>query len=189
MRISRKKKPIKLLIPRYNINDRIMAPEVRVLDIEDNNIGVMPLSQALDKARELELDLVEINPKSAPPVCKIIDFTHFKYQKEKEIRKQKANAHESELKGIRLSIRIGDHDMGIRAAQAEEFLNRGDKIKPGIILKGRENAKSSLAFDMLKKFFNLLSQKMSIGYEQEPTRQGNQITSIIIKKQSLKINP
>ena len=123
------------------MNERIAAPEVRVLDIEGNNVGLMPTRQAINMAREQEMDLVEINPKGMPPVCKIIDFRHFKYQKEKEARKQKANAHESDIKGIRLSIRIGDHDMGVRLTQAENFLNRGDKVKPVIILKGRENAK------------------------------------------------
>ena len=142
----------------------------------------MTLAQALGLAREQEMDLVEINPKGVPPVCKIVDFRHFKYQKEKEARKQKANAHESEVKGIRLSIRIGDHDMGVRLTQAEGFLNRGDKVKPVIILKGRENAKSSLAFDMIKKFHTLLAEKMPIRYDQEPTRQANQITAIIAKK-------
>ncbi|MBI5221967.1 MAG: translation initiation factor IF-3 [Candidatus Magasanikbacteria bacterium] len=182
MRISRKKRPDKPLIPHYNVNERIVAPEVRVLDIENNNIGLMPTRQAIGLAREQEMDLVEINPKGAPPVCKIIDFRHFKYQKEKEARKQKANAHESDIKGIRLSIRIGDHDMGVRLTQAEGFLNRGDKVKPVIILKGRENAKSSLAFDMFRKFHDLLMEKMPIRYDQEPTRQANQITAIIAKK-------
>ncbi|OGH73124.1 MAG: translation initiation factor IF-3 [Candidatus Magasanikbacteria bacterium RIFCSPLOWO2_01_FULL_43_20b] len=182
MRISRKKRPDKPIIPHFNTNERIVATEVRVLDVEGNNVGVMPITQALSLAREQEMDLVEINPKGAPPVCKIVDFRHFKYQKEKEARKQKANAHESEVKGIRLSIRIGDHDMGVRLTQAEGFLNRGDKVKPVIILKGRENAKSSLAFEMFKKFHNLLLEKMPIRYEQEPTRQANQITAIIAKK-------
>lgn len=182
MRISRKKRPDKPIIPHYNTNERIVANEVRVLDIEGNNVGVMPTGKAIALAREQEMDLVEINPKGVPPVCKIVDFRHFKYQKEKEARKQKANAHESETKGIRLSIRIGEHDMGVRLAQAEDFLNRGDKVKPTIILKGRENAKPALAFEMIKKFHDLLARKMPIKYEQEPIKQANQITALIAKK-------
>src|SRR3989339_1201973 len=127
MRISRKKRPDKPLMQHHNINEQILAPEVRLLDTENNNLGVLKTNVALARARELEMDLVEINPKADPPVCKIIEFTHFKYQKEKEAKKQKAGAHESELKGVRLSFRIGEHDLIIRVEQAAKFLERGDK--------------------------------------------------------------
>ena len=182
MRISRKKRPQKPLIPRYNLNERIRVPEVRLLDDEGKNLGVLTTKEALEKAREQGLDLVEVNPKIDPPVCKIVDFSHFKYQKEKEARKQKTRAHESETKGIRLSVRIGTHDMGIRRKQAEKFLGRGDKVKVEIILRGRENAKPFLAFDVLKKFHVLLGETMELRVEQEPTKQGNRVTSIIAKK-------
>jgi translation initiation factor IF-3 len=128
------------------------------------------------------MDLVEINPKASPPVCKIVEFSHFKYQKEKEAKKQRAGAHESETKGIRLSIRIGDHDLEIRVEQATKFLDRGDKVKAEIILRGRENAKPSIAFDVLKKFQELLAQKFELRVEQPATKQGNKVTSILAKK-------
>lgn len=182
MRISRKKRPDKPLIPHFNINERITVPEVRVLDHEGKNIGVMSTADAIAKAISLEMDLVEINPKANPPIAQIIGFSHFKYQKEKQARKQKLQSHVSDLKGVRLSISIGDHDLEIRLNQSMEFLGRGDKIKPEIILHGRENAKPSIAFDVLKKFYQMLSEKMEIKYEQEPTKQGNKVTSIIIKK-------
>lgn len=182
MRISHKKRPNKPLIPHFNINERIIAPEVRVLDNEGKNIGVMPTVDAIAKAKEQELDLVEINPKANPPVTQIIGFSHFKYQKEKQAKKQKTQSHVSDLKGIRLSINIGDHDLEIRLNKSITFLNRGDKIKPEIILHGRENAKPSIAFDVLKKFHQKLSKKMEIKYEQEPAKQGNKITTIIAKK-------
>ena len=121
MRISRKRKPKKPLIPFYRKNDKIDVPEVRLLGMENENIGLMKTSEALDMAREQEVDLVEINPKADPPVCKLIDFAQFKYQKEKEARKQKAKAHVAELKGIRLSIRISSGDMEVRRKQAEKF--------------------------------------------------------------------
>lgn len=184
MRISRKKRPDKPLIPHYNLNERIVAPEVRVLDEEGNNIGVMATTKAIAQAREQELDLVEINPKSVPPVAQIIDFVRFKYQKEKQARKQKSKAHISDIKGVRLSIRISDHDLNVRLDQAEKFIERGDKIKPEIILRGRENARPDLAHDVIKKFFHKLTteKKVSAKYEQEPTKQGNKITAIIVKK-------
>ena len=182
MRISRKKRPDKLLIPHYRLNDRIRVPEVRVIDDEDNNIGVMTMTEALKLAEDREMDLVEINPKAQPPVCKVVDFSHFKYQKEKEARKNKVQAHETETKGIRLSVRISDHDMGVRRDQAEKFLDRGDKVKTEVILRGRENTKPELAFEVLKKFNTGISEKMEIRTEQEPTKQGNKVTSIIAKK-------
>lgn len=182
MRISRKKRPDKLLIPHYQLNDRIRVPEIRVIDDEDNNIGVMTTKDALNLAREREMDLVEINPKANPPVCKIVDFSHFKYQKEKEARKMKAQAHETETKGIRLSIRISDHDLSVRQDQAEKFLDRGDKVKTEVILRGRENGKPELAFQVLEKFNAKIREKMELRTEQEPTKQGNKITSIIAKK-------
>lgn len=181
MRISRKKRPAKSLLPIYYLNDRIRAPEVRVIDVNDNNLGVMKIGDALARARESELDLVEINPKAEPPVCKIVDFAHFKYQKEKEIKKQKARSHVSEVKGVRLSVRISDHDLGIRQAQAENFLNRGDKVKPEIILRGRENARPDLAFAVVERFYQLLLGAMPVKYEQAPAKQANKITAIIVK--------
>ncbi|KKQ27030.1 MAG: translation initiation factor IF-3 [Candidatus Magasanikbacteria bacterium GW2011_GWC2_37_14] len=182
MRISRKKRPDKPLIPFYNVNSNIKVLEVRVLDLEGNNVGVMTTEAAIALAAEKEMDLVEINPKADPPVCKLIDFSHFKYQKEKELRKQKAGAHESETKGIRLSIRISEHDLGVRLDQAEKFLGRGDKVKPELILRGRENTQPQIAFAVVKKFYDSLAAKMEIRYEQEPIKQANKIMAIISRR-------
>lgn len=182
MRISRKKRPEKPLIPRYNKNEYIKVPEVRVLGIEGENLGVMSTKDAIRLAEEQEMDLVEINPKADPPVARIIDFGSFKYQKEKEIKKQKARSHVSELKGIRLSIRISDHDLSIRQNQAEKFLERGDKVKIEILLRGREKGKAHLAQEVVEKFVKMLEEKAPLRYEQEVLRQGSKITAIIAKK-------
>lgn len=182
MRISRKKRPEKPLIHHFNINERIRVPEVRLLNSDGSNVGIMPTKEALEKAVEQELDLVEINPKAQPPVVQIIDFTHFKYQKEKQARKQKTKTHVSDIKGIRLSMRISEHDMDTRLTQSIKFLERGDKIKVEIILRGRENSRSSLAFEVIKKFFQKLAESMEIKYEQDSTKQGNKVTAIIAKK-------
>ena len=135
MRISRKKRPDKPLIPHYNTNEHIAVMEVRLLGVENENLGIMKTTEAQAKARELGVDLVEINPKADPPVCKLVEFTKFKYQKEKEAKKQKASSHESEIKGIRLSVRIGEHDLNVRISQAEGFLDSGDRVKAEIILR------------------------------------------------------
>lgn len=182
MRISRKKRPDKPLIPQYRLNEKISSAEVRVIDAAGANIGVYPTHKAVEMARELEMDLVEINPKAEPPVAQILEYGHFKYQKEKEMRKQKINSHVSDIKGIRISIRISDHDLEIRMMQAKRFLERGDKVKVEMILRDRENAKAGLAFEVIESFYTKLGQAIPIRYEQSATRQGNKVTAIIIRK-------
>ncbi len=182
MRISRKKRPDKPLIPHFKKNHMIKSPEVRVIGANKEFIGIMATSKAIQLAAEQELDLVEINPKAVPPVCALVDFTSFKYQKEKEAKKIKARAHTVEIKGVRLTVRISDHDLDVRRKQAEKFLDRGDKVKVEIILRGRENSKPQLAFDVVQKFYQLLSQNFEIKYEQEPAKQINKITATIVKK-------
>ncbi len=182
MRISRKKRPKKSLVPHFKINDRIEADEVRLIDENGENIGVFSLAEALEKAREAELDLVEINPKAQPPVAQIKDFKHFKYQKEKEMRKQKSKTHVSDIKGIRLSMRIGPGDMETRKKQSLKFLERGDKVKMEIILRGAERYKTPLAYEVIRKFFALVNAEIPVKYEQNATRQGNKITAIITKQ-------
>lgn len=182
MRRSRKKRPEKTLIPHYRKNDRIKVLELRVLDSEGKNLGILSTQEALRIAREEEMDLVEINPKAQPPVAKIIDFTQFKYQKEKEIRKQKAKAHVSELKGIRLSIRIGGHDLEIRQKQTERFLDRGDKVKIEVILRGRERGKVDIAKSVIANFISTIEKDKPLRTEQEIASQGIKVTAIIAKK-------
>jgi len=182
MRISRRKRPKKPLIPQYKKNQFIKAEEVMVLDSEGGNLGVMSLEDAIALAQERESDLVEINPKSDPPVTKIVNFTEFKYQKEKQARKQKAKSHTSEMKGVRLSVRISDHDMEVKGKQATKFLSRGDKVKIELIMRGRENAKQDIAYDTIKRFIDHIGQNVEIRTEQAPSRQGRKITAVIAKK-------
>ncbi len=169
-------------MPRYNRNQFIRSGKVLVLDENGENLGVMDAEEAVRLAQERELDLVEINPKVDPPVCKIVDFSEFKYQKEKQARKQKAHSRASEVKGIRLSMRISDHDLEIKEAQAEKFLDRGDKVKLELMMRGRENAKQDIGQDILERFMKAIEQKFPIRIEQEITKQGHKITSIIAKK-------
>jgi len=182
MRISHKKRPQKSLIPFFRRNEAISVPEVRLLNNENENLGIFKTSEAIRMAREEEKDLVEINPKAEPPVAKIIDFTQFKYQKEKEARKQKAKAHVAEIKGVRLSVGIGDHDLEIRQKQSEDFLDRGDKVKIEIILKGREHGKPNLAREVITGFIKTIEKERPLRIEQEIAFQGGKMTAIITKK-------
>jgi translation initiation factor IF-3 len=181
MRISRRSKKEQPQKINYRFNEGIETPRILVLDNAGANLGIMTTAQAIRLARDQEMDLVEINPKTDPPVAKIIDFGQFRYQKEKELRLKKAHQHVVEIKGVRLSLRIGKHDLEIRKTQAIKFLNNGDKIKVEIMLRGREMQQAKTAFDIIKQFFTELNTIEKIRWEQEIEKQGNKVTAIMAK--------
>jgi len=181
MRISRKKKKF---VPKrqYLYNEKITVTEVMILGEEGENLGVMNTADGIRVAKEKELDLVIINPKSTPQVAKIMDYGQFKYIKEKEDRKKKANTHITDTKGIRLSLRIGPHDIEIRRKQAMKFLDNGDKVKIEIILRGRENKQKDMAKDVIQAFIDNINETTPVRIEQAIESQGNKITSLIAKQ-------
>ncbi|MFH1252944.1 MAG: translation initiation factor IF-3 [Candidatus Uhrbacteria bacterium] len=182
MRIHRHRfrKP-KLDIQEYRTNFEITAPQLRVIDENDNALGILDTSEAIRIAKERSLDLVEVSPKAEPPVARIIDNGQFRYQKEKEAKKQKAQSHEVDIKGIRLSPRIGDNDFNIRCAQAKKFLERGDKVRPEIVLRGREKAHADLAEEVIKGLIKNLEACFPIRVEQPVQKQAGRITAIIAR--------
>lgn len=182
MRISRKKRPEKPLIAFVKKNEDLDYPETLVIGDDGKSIGIMKTADAIRMAEEKGLDLVEINPKSNPPATKFVSFAEFKYQKEKEARKQKAHSHTSDIKGIRLSVRIGDHDLANKREQAKKFLDRGDKVKLELIVRGREHGKMDLAHDIIREFIASIDAIMPIRQEQEVSKQEHKLTAIIAKK-------
>ncbi len=183
MRIHRHRyqKP-KLDVPVFNANEKITVPEVRVIDDKDEMLGVLPTSKAIEIAREKGLDLVEVNPKADPPVCRILDFGQFKYQKEKEVRKQKAQSAEVEIKGIRLSLRIGQGDLETRHQQAKKFFERGDKVKLELPLRGREKAFRDGAKEVINTFIETLRADYPLRIEQAVTYQNGRMTAILARE-------
>lgn len=175
-RFQKKQEDIK-----YRSNERIFAPELRIIDEAGTHLGVMPKEAALAMAREKGLDLVEISPKENPPIAKFVNFGKFKYEKEKEMRKQKAHAKQVEVKGIRLSLRISAGDLGIREEQAMRFLNEGDKVKVEMILRGRERQHGSLAAEIINNFIKSLGEKTKIKVEQPLTRQDGKFMAIVAR--------
>jgi translation initiation factor IF-3 len=147
-------------------------------------LGVLATAQALQMAKERELDLVVVSPKAQPPVAKFLNFSSYKYQKEKEARKQKAQQKSSEIKEIRLSPRIGHHDLEIRLKQAEKFLERGDKVSITVILKGRERQHADLGREILATFIRNLGESTKIKFEQDIKRQGANFSAIILSDRS-----
>lgn len=158
-----------------------MNPQVLVLGANGENIGVKTTAEAIRLAREIGLDLVEINPKTDPPVAKFMDFGQFRYHLEKEARIAKARQHVVDIKGVRLSLRIGAHDLEIRRNQTIKFLNGGDKVKIEIILRGRENQQGALATENMKKFVTELQTLLPLRVEQAVERNANKVTAIIAK--------
>jgi len=169
---------------RFRVNQQIRVPEVFLIDENGESIGVMPIGKALAMALEAGMDVVEVNPKVQPPVVKIIDYGQFKYRKEKEAQKQKVKQKKVEVKGIRLSVRISQHDFDVRVDQAKKFLERGDKLKLELILKGRERQHPEKAEEIMKKFYHLLKETpgLNMEIEQGLTKQGGRFNIILINK-------
>ncbi|HYD21666.1 MAG TPA: translation initiation factor IF-3, partial [Flavipsychrobacter sp.] len=120
----------------HRLNREITAAEVRVIG-EDIEPGVYPIAQAIKMAEEQEVDLVEISPNAVPPVCRLIDYKKFLYEKKKKDKEQKAKAKQSEVKEIRFTPNTDDHDFDFKAKHAEKFLKEGDKVKCYVQFKGR----------------------------------------------------
>lgn len=171
----------KIEIPVYKANEEITAETVRVVDENSQPLGVLKTADAVKIAQERGLDLVEVSPKADPPVCRIQDYGHFKYQKEKEVRKQKAQSKEVEVKGIRLSVRIGEHDLDVRRQQAVKFLERGDKLRIEIVLRGRERAHAGLAREIIENFIKKLQEQFPLRIEQAVTKQDTRMTAIVAR--------
>ena len=166
----------------FRTNAQIIAPEVRVINADGSYVGVMSVPEALKIAQEQEMDLIEVSPKEEPPVCKILDYGAFKYQKDKEKRAQKAHAKSVEVKGIRLSVKMGAHDEEVRLTQALGFLEGGDKLKIEIILRGREKAHGEIASERIRAFIKQIEAKYQLFIEQDVTRQGGNVSSIVGRK-------
>ncbi len=180
MRIHRHRhRQAKFSIPKFNVNEKITAPELRV--VHEGNSDVMSREAALELAKEAGLDLIEISPKAEPPVCKIMDFGSFKYQKEKEAKQQRATSKEVETKGIRLSFRIGENDLSVRRNQALKFLSKGHKVRIEMILRGREKAHRGRATEIIKTFADSLKEEYDIRIEGDMKTVGNRMQTIVAR--------
>ncbi len=119
------------------VNQQIRALEVRVIGPEGENFGVLPLSEALTKARELDLDLIEISPLAQPPVAKIMEYGKFQYEQEKKRREIKAKSHTTETKSVQVKIGTGENDLNLKAKKAANWLAEGHRVKIDLFLWGR----------------------------------------------------
>lgn len=151
-------------------------PEVRVIDEKEGQVGVLAIAEAMALAKKRNLDLVEVSPLAEPPVCKLLNWGRYKYQLQRKQTKQKAKTRKVEIKGIRLSFKISEHDKLVRKKQAEKFLEKGDKIRVELILRGREHAHRDIAERVVQEFVESVDCKLKI---EQPIKQQGHIISIV----------
>lgn len=161
----------------YRVNERIYAPNLRVLDTEGKQIGILSRNEALAKAKEAELDLVEIAPQAKPPVAKIIDFKKFLYQEEKKRREEKRKAKVSETKEVRLGPFMNEHDLQVMVRRAREFLEAGNKVKLVVMFAGRQITHPEFGEKIIIKTVNELSEVSKV--EKEKHFEGRRLISIL----------
>lgn len=162
------------------VNNQIRAKEVRLIGEDGKQIGILPLEEALRIARERNLDLIQVTEKVDPPVCKIMDYGKYLYKLKKK-EKQKKSKTTGELKRIRLGFNISLHDLETKVEQAKKFLERGNKIKVELVLRGREKMHEDWAKEKIKKFLESLEEKIPIKIERELKKEPSGLTIIITK--------
>ena len=150
-----------------NINDRINYPNLRVVDADGSQLGVITREAALDVARERELDLVLVSEKADPPVCRIMDYGKFKFEQEKKAKEARKKSHQTEVKEVKMRYKIDEHDYQVRIGQAVRFLKAGDKVKCTVIFRGREIQHTALAEQRMAKDLEETAE-----LQQEPKREG-----------------
>jgi translation initiation factor IF-3 len=166
--------------PQVRINHRIRVPEVRVVGPDGSNWGVLATDEALRRAQEAGFDLVEVNPKGVPPVCKILDFGKFKYEEKKKSREAKKKQSVVEVKEVKLRPKTDDHDLMVKTRAARRFLEAGNKVKFTCRFRGREITHPEVAhhqFDLIMKHLEDLAN-----VEQRPMMEGRAMAVIISPK-------
>ncbi len=166
---------------RTPLNEQIRAKEVRLVSDDEGHFGVVPVSEALEKAKEKGLDLVQITDNVVPPVCKITDYGKHVYEENKKKKKQE-KASKVQLKSIRLGFSISEHDMETRAKSAVKFLEEGDSVRIVLPLKGRQKALQEVGKEKIERFLEMLSEKVELKIEKEVSREPRGLTVTVIKK-------
>jgi len=155
---------------RLRINNRIRAREVRLIDEDNNQLGIVPLRDAMNLAEERGLDLVEVAPNAVPPVCRIMDHGKYRYEQTKKEREARKNQKQVELKQIRLEPKTDDHDIDVKTNQARRFLLEGDKVKFNLRFRGREIVHQEIGRDILERIAENLRDIATV--EQRPLMEG-----------------
>jgi translation initiation factor IF-3 len=142
----------------HQINEEIRVPEVRLIDEDKKQLGIVPISQALAIAREKELDLVSISPNADPPVCRLLDYGKFLYSLQKKAHEAQRMQRKVHVKEIKFTPVIGEHDVEVKLKKIKEFLEGGDKVKVTIWLRGRQKRRPEMLGEMTDKILKILEE-------------------------------
>jgi translation initiation factor IF-3 len=162
------------------MNGAITAQTLRVISEDGKLVGIISRAEALDLARSSNMDLVEVSPNASPPIAKLTEFGKFKYELEKKNRQTRKNNRSTEVKQIRISLNIGDHDLETKLSKAKKFLEDGDKVRMSLMFKGRENSHKDLGFLLIEQITDKISEWASL--DQEPRLNGRNISVIYKQK-------
>jgi translation initiation factor IF-3 len=160
------------------VNDRIRAREIRVIGAEGEQLGVMTPEDALRRAQEAGLDLVEVAPNSQPPVCRIMDYGRYKYEQKKKANKGKAKSHSATLKEVKVRPRTDEHDLAFKLRNARKFLMEGDKVKVTLMFRGREMVHRHLGYEQLDVVKQRLADVAKV--ENPPRMEGRFLSMILV---------
>lgn len=159
------------------MNRQIRAPQIRLIDHEGENVGVVSPAEALEMAAEVGLDVVEVSPNASPPVCKIMDFGKYKYEQQKKAAEAKKKQKVTEIKEVKFRPNIDTHDYDVKMRSVTKFLGEGDKVKVTLRFRGREMAHQELGRDLLERVAEDIEDLGKI--ESMPKMEGRQMTMVI----------
>lgn len=164
------------------MNEFIRSKEVRLIDENGENHGVVPTLKALRMAEDADLDLVVISPNQEPPVAKILDYGKYKYELAKKAKEAKKKQHVVEIKEVKMRYKIDVHDYEVRIKAARKFISQGNKVKGVVMLRGREMQHSNLAFDLAQRFIDdmLNTEDLGVVLEKKPQLEGRNVTFFLI---------
>lgn len=166
------------------INHRIRVPEVRCIDSDGTQVGIVPTRDALIRAEQQGLDLVEVSPTAKPPVCRIMDYGKFKYDQEKKIKQQKKNSTATKVKELKFHANVDTHDYETKVRHARDFLSEGNRVKCSLFFRGREGAHQELGFEVMNRVLEDLKD-LAVA-EQPPRLLGRSIIMLLTPKPSVK---
>jgi translation initiation factor IF-3 len=169
--------PKELVISDPRINERIRVTEVRLIGPAGEQVGVVPIDQALRMAREADLDLVEVAPEASPPVCKVMDYGKFKYEAAQKVREARKNQVNTVLKTVRFGLKIDDHDYNTKVGQVRKFLKAGDKVKVMVVFRGREQSRPEMGVNLLRKLADEVTEFGTV--ESNPSIDGRNMVMVI----------
>jgi len=183
IRIKRGKARTKEVVPKERINEQINSLKVRVIDSDGKQVGIMPTREAIRKAEELNLDLVEISPNTDPPVCRILDFSKYYFEKEKKAKEARKKQHEIEIKEIKFGPNTEEHDYNFKKNNAIKFLKQHNKVKFTVRFRGRQMAHKELGFNVLEKLKTDLAHIADV--DAAPVAERNLLSIIMTPKKDI----